>query len=460
MPRVVSSFSTLLLLLAPTARICADSPAELATPWKFEAVHLKNGSVLLGLVTEETPQQIRFQNVRRAAGRPTVIIHTTFRRGEIARIEKLPEDDHKKLEEHVLALEQNTPQGEKERMGGLELKSVAWGLNPRGGWRYESDYFALLSDAPEEIVRRAALRLEQIYGAYARFLPPRHKGGQPTTVLLITDIAEYRKTLAAMNQKVLNLAFFDPAGNRIVCASDLRQLGDELARLRKLHHDAWDDLKKTEVEYAKLYKGKELAALLQQITEKRRQLVNADVKNDLLFHQATQLLFATLYHEAFHAYLAGFVYPAKTGEMPRWLNEGLAQIFETALIDAGELRIGHADAARLTRAKEAVRKGELIPLADLLRSGPKQFALSHIGDRQVSDRHYLTSWAVAMYLTFERRLLGSAALDSYVQSLTDGTDVKPAFEELVGQSLPQLETDLRKYLNQLQPDGSLAGKKD
>ena len=446
----------LLALFLPLA-LRADTPPS-PTPWKFETVHLKNGTVLLGLVTEESPLQIKFQNVRRATGRPTVIIHTTFKRSEIARVERLPDEDHKKLEEHVQELEQNTPQGEKERMGGLELKPVAWGLNPKGGWRYESDYFALLSDAPEEIVRRAALRLEQIYGAYARFLPPRHKGGQPTTILLITDITEYRKTLAAMNQKVLNLAFFDPAGNRIVCASDLRQLGDELARLRQLHHEIWDDLKKKEADYTKLYKGKDLTSLLQLITEKRRQLQTADVKNEMVFNQATQLLFATLYHEAFHAYLAGFVYPARAGELPRWLNEGLAQIFETAQIDAGELRIGHADAARLSRARDALKKGTLVPLTDLLRSEKKQFALGHIGDRQVSDRHYLTSWATAFYLTFDRRLLGSAALDKYVQALQDGTDAKAAFEELVGQPLPQFEADFRKFLHLLQADGSLAGK--
>jgi hypothetical protein len=458
MPRVVRVFLTLLpLVLTPeTAR--ADTPTDTPAAWKFEAVHLKNGAILLGLVTEETPLQIRFQNVRRAPGRPTVVIHTTFKKGEIAKLEKLPAEDHKKLEEHVQELEQNTPQGEKERMGGLELKPVAWGLNPKGGWRYESDHFALLSDAPEEIVRRSALRLEQIYGAYTRFLPPRHKGGQPTTILLISDVAEYRKTLAAMNQKVLNLAVFDPAGNRIVCASDLRQLGDELARLRKLHHEIWEDLNKKEADYNKLYKGKELAALLQLITDKRRQLGNADVRNNQLFDQATQLLFATLYHEAFHAYLAGFVYPPKAGEVPRWLNEGLAQIFETAIIDAGDLRVGHADAARLARAKEAAKKGDLVSLADLLRSGPKQFALGHIGDRQVSDRHYLTSWAVAFNLTFDRRLLGSAALDRYVQALQEGMDAKAAFEELAGQPLAQFEADFRKYLQQLQPDGSLAAK--
>src|SRR5206468_381524 len=117
--------------------------------------------------------------------------------------------------------------------------------------------------------------------------------------------------------------------------------------------------------YTKLYKGKELTAFREVITDKRRQLQAAGAKNQLLFDQATQLLFATLYHEAFHAYVASFVYPTSAGELPRWLNEGLAQIFETALIDAGDLRIGHADKARLARAQDAAKKGEMIPLADL-----------------------------------------------------------------------------------------------
>src|SRR5262249_173715 len=147
----------------------------------------------------------------------------------------------------------------------------------------------------------------------------------------------------------------------------------------KSHHEIWDDLNKKEAEYTKLYKGKDLTSLLQLISDKRRQIQMADARNTIVFNQATQLLFATLYHEAFHAYLAGFVYPPKAGEMPRWLNEGLAQIFETAQIDAGDLRIGHADPARLTRAKDLLKKGDLVSMTDLLRSGHKQFALSHIG---------------------------------------------------------------------------------
>ena len=62
-------------------------------------------------------------------------------------------------------------------------------------------------------------------------------------------------------------------------------------------------------------------------------------------------LFTRLYHEAFHAYLGTFVYPAQGGSLPIWFNEGLAQIFETAIVEVGELRVGHADPVRLVAVR-------------------------------------------------------------------------------------------------------------
>src|SRR5205085_1492762 len=89
-----------------------------------------------------------------------------------------------------------------------------------------------------------------------------------------------------------------------------------------------------------------------------------------------------------------------------WLNEGMAQIFETAIVEAAELRVGHVDRPRLARVKKALaEKDGLVPLAELLRAGPKQFHVLHASDHQVADRHYLTSWALAFYLLFDQNLL-------------------------------------------------------
>src|SRR5205085_1792873 len=155
-----------LLLVPLTAR--GDTPVK-AQPWPFDVIRLRNGAVLRGLILDSDEQRVRFQCVHRQPGRPTVSFPTVIKTGEIDRIERLPADQRAVLKAHLEGLERSTPEGEKERMEGLALEET------KGGWRYTSDYFTLTSNAPEEIVRRAALRLEQIYVAYSRYLPPRHK---------------------------------------------------------------------------------------------------------------------------------------------------------------------------------------------------------------------------------------------------------------------------------------------
>ena len=53
------------------------------------------------------------------------------------------------------------------------------------------------------------MRLEQIYGAYTRFLPPRHQEAPPTKIILIRSLAEYREFLQGQGANILNPAFFD-----------------------------------------------------------------------------------------------------------------------------------------------------------------------------------------------------------------------------------------------------------
>src|SRR5262249_52727996 len=154
-----------------------------------------------------------------------------------------------------------------------------------------------------------------------------------------------------------------------------------------------------------------------QLVQLEAKLSKVDKENTELFEKATARLFRTLYHEAFHAYLAGFIYPPGGRQVPRWLNEGLAQIFETAILEAGELRVGHADPERLKQVKEALRKNQLVAVADLLQADAERFLVDHANQQQVSDGYYLASWALAFYLTFDQRKLGTPELDEYVRSL-------------------------------------------
>ena len=157
------------------------------------------------------------------------------------------------------------------------------------------------------------------------------------------------------------------------------------------------------------------------VARERRRLYLADHANGAKFDKATRRLFALLYHEAFHSYAATFVYPPLpaadvragkgTGELPRWLNEGLAQLFEGAVVEGTELRVGLPDAERLEKVQDLLRgKGTaagLVPVADLLRAGKDSFLAAHDDQRTAADRAYLTSWAITYWLTFDRREVGA-----------------------------------------------------
>lgn len=443
--------AALVLLIVPTLLGAADD-------WKFDVLKLKNGAVFQGLLVEESASEIRFRNVRRSAGQPTVVIPAaTFQRAEIASLDKLTAKEREELSERLKLLDP-TGKLEETRMDNLELKPVPWVQGKEEALGYTSVHFVLISNAREDIVRRSAVKLEQIYGAYTRFLPARQKAGKPTTIVLARTLKEYQSINKDFGRNILNPAYYDPARNQVVCASDLQELGDDLERVRKKHQALLDKLNQDESALKKKFKGGNIPASLKPalnaINASRQEIHQANGKNDGIFAAATKQLFQTLYHEAFHAYLTNFVYPASEAEVPRWLNEGLAQIFETAIVEAGDLRVGHVAKDRLEIIRTAARKNELVPLADLLKAGPKQFLVAHASEQAASDRYYLNSWALASYLAFDRGLIGTPALHNYVQALKRKTDDLEAFRALVGKPLAQFDKEYQQYLANLRPDGT------
>lgn len=450
-------------------RASAADPAPLPSEWSYDKLKLKNGAQLKGLIVEETPAAVRFQRVHRLPGRPTICMTSVFYRSDIDKLEKLSDTDREILKNRLKEIDPNG-EGERKRMETLELQFVDWNGKPKGGLRYDSDYFSLISNAPEEIVRRSAVRLEQIYTAYASFLPPRYPGGKPTTIVLYPSLEEYQKLLADNGWKLQNPAFFSPHSNRIVCGSNLVEHGKDLENARKLHAEHRAELDKREAEYRKFFgkKPAELARYLQEISVYRRKIAEADRLNDANFDRETKRLFNILYHEAFHAYASNFVYPMKRksattdgpGELPRWLNEGLAQVFESGMVEAGELRVDHPDKDRLQRTKAAVIKSELLSIRELLGVGPKHFLVAHNGERKEAERAYLAAWALTVYLTFDRRLIGTDKLDEYVRTIGQGGDGEEAFAKLVGQPLAAFEARFHEWLKKLPSDRSLLESAD
>jgi hypothetical protein len=449
-----------ILCFALTTTSLLAAPTTLTPDWSYDVLKLKNGVVHKGMIVEEGTKAVRFRIVRRAPGRPTISLTLVFNHTEIAKLDKLNADARAELKTKLDEVELSA-QAEAKRLEKLDLKTVEWRGKKDAGLRYDSDYFSLLSDAPEEIVRRAAYRLEQVYAAYARFLPPRYPAGKPVVIHVYQSLEGYQTALPK-GMEFRNPAFYDPEANRVVCGTNLKQLGEDLKRARQQAAQNFEELKKQEDEVRRLYgKTPELGRHLQPIKEMRAKLRGAADANEKVFNGATEQLFRILYHEAFHAYVGNFVYPhtrgspASIGDLPRWLNEGMAQVFETAVFEAGELRVGHAERERLVKAQDWLHKKEFTPLKDLLTAGPKVFVVAHGGQRPETDRIYVSAWALASYLMFDRRVLGTAALDEFVKTVHTGGNAFTAFEKLVGQPPDEFEKAFHHWLKRLRTDGSV-----
>ncbi|QEL17332.1 DUF1570 domain-containing protein [Limnoglobus roseus] len=457
----------LALLLLPALAAADPSPA-----WKLDELTAVNGAKYQGIVLDETATGVRFRVVRRPPGRPTVTLTTFFQKKEVVEIRKVSDAEREAVKQKLAELDPKGT-GERKRMDALELKPIAWLGRADAAKQYDSDQFTIASSASEEVTRRAAVRLEQIFTAYSRFLPPRQTpaADRTLTILLAPDKEEYAKLLGPTTGAILNPAVYDRKNNRIICGIDLRRLGQDLsaAQMHNVQQEA--ALDKYEADVRQLYKDSraDRDRFLATVSEQRGKIRAVEKANDAKFDETTQQLFALLYHESFHAYAANFVYPPRsaedvkagkgTGDLPRWLNEGLAQIFETAILDAGELRVGHADRERLLRAKEMRTKGGLLPMAELVRSGGEAFLTVHANQKATANRTYMTCWAVAFYMVFDRQLLGSKEFDAYLVAVNSGGDPAKALEALVGKNLSIFDAELTNYIDRLRPDGSVSPPK-
>jgi hypothetical protein len=451
------------LALAPLA--FAEAPND----WKYDTIHLKKGERYVGLIVDQNAKVVKIRTILRKRGAPTVVYTVNVPRTNIERIVLLNDKERAELQERLDGLKRERevlaehlrsldPKGKgKDRAEDMvDMEPADWPPDKKvKAHGYKSEYFHLVADTRPELARLAVIHLEQVYSAYARHLPPRARG-TPTTVLLTGSLAEYRQIAKSRGLDLFNPAFYDPGRNQVVCGSDLARLHDELKKVREDHAKLRTGIKEKRAELIKAYRGVKNVPneLLAPLAEAEKQMTAAESKNDAAFARVRQRLFDRLYHESFHAYLGTFVYPAKDGALPHWLNEGLAQIFETAIVEVGELRIGHADRTRLTAVRESIKNKQLLSLTDLLKSQPRQFLVAHAKDQQVSDRYYLASWALAFYLTFDREVLGTKGLDNYVAALHRGTDPLLAFADLIGEPIDKFEEKYLEYLRKLKPDGS------
>jgi hypothetical protein len=336
--------------------------------------------------------------------------------------------------------------------------------------QYRGPWFTLASTADDETTRRSIVRIEQIFRAYRQLLPPRARPERDLRVMLFGSLDEYQQYLREHELEIANPAFFAEQPNVIVAASDLSEYAARLAQARQKHRDVraqldaiaagleprlFETRKRLQAQgVAKAQIDDELnarrAAWQDEYDETLKQLAAADRRNDARFAEVTDEMFRRLYHEGLHAYLENYVYPHDKHDVPIWLNEGLAQIFQSGQLDGDALRIDAPLASALQLVHDDLHSGDPLRLDELLLAGRREFlAGPEAGGR--SAKLYAYAWAVTYFLTFNEGLLRSGALDTYVSPRAALAGPLVQFERLVGMPLVEFEPRWREEILKLKP---------
>jgi hypothetical protein len=431
--------------------------------WKLETLRLKDGKVFHGVALDQRDADLDFAEIIQPAGKPMYAVLRLISEREILKLETLPAEEHRSLQRKFEQF-RNRTLIEAGRMEELLLRQ-----DEVGGKRhhlYDGPWFRVDSTTDEETTRRCIVRIEQIFRAYRMLLPPQGRPPAPLTVRLYGSMDEYRAELRRLQLNITNPAFYSSRERTILVGSDLNTYAEQLSEIRQ-HHEGlrktWQQLdsdfqRGMPLTIARLrangHSADEVtgevrllkARFKEQLDVQYNRIDEQDRRNESKFNDVTTQMFAQLYHEAFHAWLDNFVYARSRQNVPRWLNEGLAQVFEAGKLDGQSLRLD-APAPLPLALLQAELKSNPWPLARLLTEEDPPFVDGHrTGEQTLAQRKYAYAWGLAWYLTFHEQKLGSDDLHQFVSTPAAKLDPVERFEKFVGKRLPDFEQQWRKTM--------------
>ena len=156
---------------------------------------------------------------------------------------------------------------------------------------------------------------------------------------------------------------------------------------------------------------------------------------------------STLQHEGFHQ----FAYLKTDDDLPKWLNEGLAEYFGDAVVLEDRVHHGVVRVDRLERLRRANAESVGLPFAELVDIDPEDWRENMTSGSPLGSLQYDQSWAVVHFLIHanpevERRF------SEYLVKLSRNVRHRRAFREAFGEDLRPMERAFRRFLADLEPD--------
>jgi tetratricopeptide (TPR) repeat protein len=148
------------------------------------------------------------------------------------------------------------------------------------------------------------------------------------------------------------------------------------------------------------------------------------------------------YELMFHEYVHYILRTFWVGEVPPFLDEGLAEVLSTARFENGSVRIGpRHDHIRF------LRRNEWLPferLLDVKRHDPEYL------DHSLAPAFYAQAWATVYYAMAVNPVFGER-MTAYVRDLNAGGSTVKAAERLIGAVSAEANRDIATYIRKRRP---------
>src|SRR5581483_10129912 len=129
----------------------------------------------------------------------------------------------------------------------------------------------------------------------------------------------------------------------------------------------------------------------------------------------------TVQHEGFHQFAAAVV-----GELPVWVNEGIAEYFGEAVFTGDSFVSGVIPPWRLKRVKEEIRSGRFKPIGEMMQMPHDQW------NDDLSIANYDQAWSMVQFLTHGDDGKYADAFSSFMVQLGRGRAWEQAWRQTFG----------------------------
>ena len=164
-----------------------------------------------------------------------------------------------------------------------------------------------------------------------------------------------------------------------------------------------------------------------------------------------------LQHEAFHQ----FAFFAISRQMPIWLNEGLAQLFEEGIWNGKSFQIGQIPPRRVRQLQADYRSRSIVAFRTFLAVSPTDWSANLNASADRGTTYYNQAWAMVQFLSMTNPLY-EQHLVLLLHDLHQGMDSTSAFKLAFGDNIEgfQLRFDEWAHVVKATPAATLLERQD